>query len=69
MLPVRRVFCSIQVRWGDKAKSEAIKHEVDEYMEFVELWFKRMESEGRQAERIVFIATEESQVWVDLKLR
>ena len=59
----------MQVRWGDKIGYEAVKHEVDEYMECVELWFKRIESEGRQAERIVFVATENSQVWVDLTLR
>ena len=50
-------FSRVQIRWGDKLKHEANKHSVEEYMMFVEKWYKQREMRGVQVERTVFLAT------------
>ena len=41
---------------------EGVAHELEEYMEQVELWFKKFEIKNPQTKRRIYLATDEPQV-------
>ncbi|XP_039247664.2 alpha-(1,6)-fucosyltransferase-like [Styela clava] len=59
----------IHVRWGDKIRKEAEKHQVEEYMVFVKRWFEQLENSGQSVNRTVYLATETPAVVADLTTR
>nr|XP_039262168.1 alpha-(1,6)-fucosyltransferase-like isoform X2 [Styela clava] len=56
-------IAGIHIRRGDKLELEASKHEVEEYMFFVEVWF----DEQNIKQRRVYVATDDNSVLGELK--
>ncbi|KAF1741295.1 hypothetical protein MXB_3795, partial [Myxobolus squamalis] len=49
----------IHIRRTDKINTEAKFHDIEEYMYWVELYFKKLEIDGAQVKRAAYVATDE----------
>ena len=57
---------SVHVRRTDRIPKWG-KHKVDEYMLYVEAYFRRLEDRGRSVTRKIYLATDEVKVITELK--
>ena len=55
-------FHRVQVRRTDKLNSEAAFHSIEEYMFWVELYYKRLSTKEKIDKKRVFIATDDPSV-------
>ena len=57
------LFCfSVQVRRTDKINLEASFHKIEEYMYYVDLYYKKLELSEKVDKRRVFLATDDPSV-------
>nr|XP_039250584.1 alpha-(1,6)-fucosyltransferase-like [Styela clava] len=60
-------IAGIHVRRGDKVKKEAVRHEVEEYMFFVQIWFEQLLLKNKTIVPTVYLATEDARVLPELR--
>ena len=61
------IIFSVHVRRRDKLNYGSVKHEVEEYMNYAEAYFKRLEDRGRSVTRRIYLATDDARVINEFK--
>uniref|UniRef100_A0A0K0CSW3 GT23 domain-containing protein n=1 Tax=Angiostrongylus cantonensis TaxID=6313 RepID=A0A0K0CSW3_ANGCA len=63
----KRPIVGLQIRRTDKIGTEAAFHDVDEYIQWAEIWYKVSKRRDGNITRRVFVATDEPSVFLDIK--